>query len=106
MTSAVYSINKTYVKSKLATLWEDGLSCRLINPSDCVDMSCDAKIKALLVDTDGSFLGQAGSVIPQSEYQWNGDPAYMLGDYRVPKEMQVTPDGERISMDTLAPHKG
>lgn len=44
--------------------------------------------------------------IPQSEYQWNGDPAYMLGDYRVPKEMQVTPDGERISMDTLAPHKG
>ncbi|XP_061164553.1 fibrocystin-L-like [Saccostrea echinata] len=77
-----------------------------INPSDCVDMACDAKIKTLLVDKDSSFLEQAGAVIPQSEFQWNGDPAYGLGDYRVPKEMQTTLDGERISIDTLAPHKG
>ncbi|XP_062600839.1 fibrocystin-L-like [Saccostrea cucullata] len=77
-----------------------------INPSDCVDMACDAKIKALLVDKDGSFLDQAGAVIPQSEYQWNGDPAYGLGDYRVPKEMLTTLDGERIDINTLAPNKG
>lgn len=69
-------------------------------------MACDAKVKTLVVDMDGSFLGHVGSVIPQSEHEWNGDPAYMLGDYRVPKEMQVTLDGERIPMDTLAPHKG
>lgn len=93
-------------------MYNEYLSCFLdvfdskINPSDCVDMACDAMVKALLVDMDGSLLGQAGSVIPQSEYQWNGNPAYMLGDYRVPKEMQVTVDGQRIPMETLAPHKG
>lgn len=69
-------------------------------------MFCDVKIKVLLVDMDGSFLGQVGLVIFQFEYQWNGDFVYMLGDYRVFKEMQVILDGERIFMDILVLYKG
>ena len=30
----------------------------LINPSDCVDMPCDARKKVLITDMDGSVLGK------------------------------------------------
>ncbi|XP_063307204.1 fibrocystin-L-like [Pelobates fuscus] len=76
------------------------------NPSDCVDMSCDAKRKALLKDLDGSFLGRVGSVVPQSEYQWNGLTAYGLGDYRIPKVMLTSLNGSRIPVSQVAPYKG
>ena len=35
-----------------------------INPSDCVDMECDAHKNVLIKDTDGSLLGSPGSIIP------------------------------------------
>ncbi|XP_069815730.1 fibrocystin-L-like [Dendropsophus ebraccatus] len=76
------------------------------NPSDCVDMTCDAKRKTLLKDLDGSFLGYIGSVVPQSEYQWEGDKRYGLGDYRIPKVMLTALNGSRIPVSQVAPYKG
>uniref|UniRef100_A0A8D0AJK6 PKHD1 like 1 n=1 Tax=Sander lucioperca TaxID=283035 RepID=A0A8D0AJK6_SANLU len=76
------------------------------NPSDCVDMDCDAKKKTLLKDLDGSFLGAVGAVVPQSEYEWGGDPRRGLGDYRIPKVMLTFLNGSRIPVNQIAPQKG
>ncbi|XP_078395885.1 PKHD1 like 1, tandem duplicate 1 [Cetorhinus maximus] len=76
------------------------------NPADCVDMVCDAKRKVLLKDLDGSFLGAVGAVIPQSEYEWDGDSRYGTGDYRIPKSMLTYVNGSRIPVSQIAPHKG
>lgn len=76
------------------------------NPADCVDMDCDAKKKTLLKDLDGSFLGAVGAVVPQSEYEWGGDPRRGLGDYRIPKVMLTFPNGSRIPVNQIAPNKG
>lgn len=36
-----------------------------------LDMDCDALKKALLIDTDGTFLGSSPStVFSQAEYDW------------------------------------
>lgn len=76
------------------------------NPADCVDMDCDAKKKTLLKDLDGSFLGAVGAVVPQSEFEWGGDPRRGLGDYRIPKVMLTFLNGSRIPVQQVAPHKG
>lgn len=77
-----------------------------IDSSNCVDMACDAKVKCLLQDLDGSFLGSPGYVIPQSEHEWNGNPKMGLGDYRIPKEMLTRLNGSRIPVNEIAPNKG
>eukprot|EP00062_Callorhinchus_milii_P017054 gi/632969110/ref/XP_007900907.1/ PREDICTED: LOW QUALITY PROTEIN: fibrocystin-L [Callorhinchus milii] len=77
-----------------------------VNPSDCVDMDCDAKKKSLLKDLDGSFLGAVGAVVPQSEYEWNGDKRHGLGDYRIPKVVLTYLNGSRIPVPQIAPHQG
>lgn len=77
-----------------------------VNPSDCVDMDCDAKKKTFLKDQDGSFLGAVGAVVPESEYEWNGDPRHGLGDYRIPKVMLTYLNGSRIPVNQIAPYKG
>ncbi|CAO2602354.1 Pkhd1l1 [Lemmus lemmus] len=77
-----------------------------VNPSDCVDMVCDAKRKSFLKDMDGSFLGNSGSVIPQAEYEWNGNSRLGIGDYRIPKAMLTFLNGSRIPVTEKAPHKG
>lgn len=77
-----------------------------VNPADCVDMDCDAKKKSLLNDLDGSFLGAVGAVVPQSEYEWGGDPRRGLGDYRIPKVMLTALNGSRIPVNQIAPNKG
>ncbi|XP_044191170.1 PKHD1 like 1, tandem duplicate 1 [Thunnus albacares] len=77
-----------------------------VDPSNCVDMECDAKKKSMLKDLDGSFLGAVGAVVPQSEYEWGGDPRRGLGDYRIPKVMLTFPNGSRIPVNQIAPHKG
>lgn len=69
-------------------------------------MACDAKVKCLLQDLDGTFLSSPGFVIPQSEHEWNGNPKMGLGDYRIPKEMLVRSNGSRIPVAEIAPHKG
>ncbi|XP_076961678.1 fibrocystin-L [Callospermophilus lateralis] len=77
-----------------------------VNPSDCVDMVCDAKRKSFLKDIDGSFLGNSGSVIPQAEYEWNGNSQLGIGDYRIPKVMLTFLNGSRIPVTEKAPYKG
>ncbi|XP_068094025.1 fibrocystin-L-like [Hyperolius riggenbachi] len=77
-----------------------------VTPSACVDMDCDAKKKSLLKDLDGSFLGQIGAVVPQSEYQWDGDTRDGVGDYRIPKVMLTRLNGSRIPVAEIAPNKG
>ena len=46
--------------------------CSLVNPSDCVDMDCDAHKKVIIQDVDGSLLGSPGTVIPDSAFEWDG----------------------------------
>ncbi|KAG9478621.1 hypothetical protein GDO78_012332 [Eleutherodactylus coqui] len=62
--------------------------------------------KTLLKDLDGSFLGKIGAVVPQSEYQWDGDARYGLGDYRIPKVMFTDLNGNRIPVSQVATNKG
>ncbi|XP_053372863.1 fibrocystin-L-like [Mercenaria mercenaria] len=77
-----------------------------INSADCVDMDCDGLKKALFKDLDGTFLGHVGSVIPQSEYEWDGDPRRGLGDHRIPETLLTDANGNRIPVDSIAPNKG
>ncbi|XP_067833370.1 fibrocystin-L-like [Heptranchias perlo] len=77
-----------------------------VNPADCVDMDCDAKKKTLLKDLDGSLLGGIGAVVPQSEYEWDGDRRHGNGDYRIPKTLLTYLNGSRIPVSQIAPHKG
>lgn len=69
-------------------------------------MVCDAKRKSLLRDMDGSFLGNSGSVVPQAEYEWNGNRQLGIGDYRIPKVMLTFLNGSRIPVAEKAPYKG
>jgi hypothetical protein len=69
-------------------------------------MDCDAFKKVMFKDLDGTFLGHIGTVIPQSEFEWNGDPRRGLGDYRIPKEMVTSLDGTSIPYRTIAPNQG
>ncbi|KAM7384668.1 hypothetical protein PAMA_011835 [Pampus argenteus] len=78
----------------------------LVDPSNCVDMECDAKKKSMLKDLDGSFLGKVGAVVPHSEFAWGGDPSRGLGDYRIPSVMLTFLNGSRIPVNQIAPNKG
>ena len=40
------------------------------------------------------------------QYEWNGDPRRGLGDYRIPKSMLTTLEGNRIPVEDKAPHQG
>ena len=71
-----------------------------------MDFDCDAMKKAMLRDIDGTFLGFIGSVIPEAEHEWDGDPRRGVGDYRIPKEMQTRVDGSRIPIDEVRNKKG
>lgn len=62
--------------------------------------------KAIIRDLDGSMLGDVGTVIPEAEFEWDGDPRRGLGDYRIPRTMLTEPDGSRIPTDDIAPNKG
>ncbi|XP_071944841.1 fibrocystin-L-like [Antedon mediterranea] len=79
-----------------------------VDPSDCVDMDCDGFKKAMIRDEDGGLLGrsQPGYVIPDSAYEWDGDPRHGVGDYRIPKAMVTDIDGSRIPYDKKCPYKG
>ena len=82
------------------------LSISWVNPSDCVDMDCDGPKKAMIRDLDGTFLGSAGTVIPEAEFEWDGDPRRGLGDYRIPPVMVTNLDGSRIPYEDKMPNKG
>ena len=46
-----------------------------INPADCTDMDCDGMKKLIIYDNDGSFAGDgiAGTLIPDSSFEWEGN---------------------------------
>ena len=70
-------------------------------------MECDGQKKILLHDIDGTFLEDGpGSIIPQSEFEWGGDPRRGLGDYRIPKTLLTELNGDRIDVNNIAPNKG
>lgn len=51
-----------------------------INPSDCVDMDCDARRKVCVKDVDGTYLGPSNTtLVSKSEYHWDGDRRWGLG---------------------------
>ncbi|XP_078698697.1 fibrocystin-L-like isoform X2 [Branchiostoma floridae x Branchiostoma belcheri] len=76
-------------------------SLRKINPADCVDMECDGKKETLIKDSDGSLLGSPGALIPQAEWEWDGDPRRGLGDYRIPKTMLADLDGRQRNISEV-----
>ncbi|XP_066271168.1 fibrocystin-L-like [Branchiostoma lanceolatum] len=77
-----------------------------VNPSDCVDMSCDGKLQVLGKDLDGTLFGETrpGAVIAQSDWEWDGDARYGRGDYRIPKTMLADLSGNKIDPSVLAPN--
>lgn len=71
-----------------------------------MDFDCDGHKKCLVEDTDGSLLGSAGTIVPQSEFEWDGDPRRGLGDYRIPKPLLTGPDGSARTVQEVAKYKG
>lgn len=86
-------------------VWIHRPNLNKINIWDCIDMDCDALKKALLNDLDGTFLGQPGTVIPQSEFEW-GSQKRGVGDFRIPKEMLAAPNGSMIPPDQVYKYPG
>jgi hypothetical protein len=90
-------------------------STKLVNIADCVDLHCDGHKKQMIIDETGDLLGTPGLLHSESEYKWEGvtrnghtytDTRPGLGDYRIPKGMLTTLDGDRIPVDDYAPEKG
>merc|ERR1711962_967293 len=77
-----------------------------INPGDCTDFDCDGMKKIIVWDTDGSFSGSPGSIIPDSAYEWDGNPKRGLGYYRVPKPMVTELNGDKIENADKMPNTG
>jgi len=77
-----------------------------INPSDCVDMDCDGMRKAMIMDTDGSLSGKQGTIIPDTSYEWDQNPARGLGYFRVPKSLITTLAGDKIPYEDIMPNIG
>lgn len=69
-------------------------------------MECDGLKKVLVMDKDGTLFGQPTVILPQSEWQWDKDPSYGIGDSKVPVRMITRPDGTKFSVDTQWPQKG
>ena len=96
---AVEESNKVFFDEPLASK---------INPADCTDFDCDGMKKVMIMDTDGSVAGDstAGTFIPDSAFEWDGNPARGLGYYRVPKPMITELNGDRIEYADKMPNKG
>ena len=90
-------------------VWMDRPIMKLVVNEHCVDMHCDGLKKALLVDMDGTFLDDgsgAGTIIPDSAFEWEGNPSAGLGYYRVPKTMTTDVNGDKIEYVDKLPLKG
>ncbi|CAF1678009.1 unnamed protein product, partial [Adineta ricciae] len=77
----------------------------VVDPSDCVDMDCDGLKKNLLIDTDGTLVGQPSSIISQADYDW-GDQTHGVGDYRIPSVALSGSNGQMININQTYPHRG
>ena len=79
-----------------------------INPSDCVDMSCDKHRRNLIVDNEGvlSGTGAWSTFMSNSEFEWDGNTRFGLGNNRIPLSMYTNLDGSMNPLETYAPKKG
>jgi len=112
----------TYVSNNVKTNVNDDYiainrrpQLKTVNIADCVDLFCDGYKFNMVVDKDGSIFGEAGSLIAESEYEWDGftrvqpDGSSLeyvqtqdgLGDYRIPKPMETRMDGSRIPINEV-----
>ena len=79
-------------------LYYDRPALGKIDPSNCVDMPCEAKKKAIIYDLDGSVAadGKVGTIVPDAEFQWDLDRRYGTGDYRIPLTMVTDVNGAKL----------
>ena len=98
--------SKIYNVDNSSKVWQHRPSLAEINSADCVDMNCDGLKKCIFTDKDGTFLGQPGVVISESEWEWNGDPARGLGDYRIPKEALSDDNGHMKNITDVYKYRG
>ena len=89
-------------------VWMDRPLDKLVVGEHCVDMHCDGLKKALLIDTDGSVIGDdlPGTIIADSAFEWEGNPTAGLGYFRVPKTMITTVEGDKIEFADKMPNQG
>lgn len=87
----------------------------LVNIAECGDMFCDAHKKVMITDNEGSFFGEPGTLLPESEYEWDGirkkqpdgstityaDNMDGIGNFRIPNPMQTTVSGQKIPMNEV-----
>ncbi|XP_047483365.1 fibrocystin-L-like [Penaeus chinensis] len=70
-------------------------------------MDCDGLKKVVVQDLDGTLLGTANATaISQAEFEWDGDPARGVGDYRIPVGLRQRVDGTEIPAEEKFPNKG
>ena len=107
-----WPINATDIKylsvAEANKIYLDVPNAAKINPSDCTDFDCDGMKKALIFDNDGSLFGDSisGKIIPDSAFEWDGNPARGLGYYRVPKTMITEVNGNKIDYADKMPNTG
>ena len=89
-------------------IWMDRPLMKLVVNEHCVDMHCDGLKKALLIDTDGSVIGndKPGTIISDSSYEWEKDPSAGLGYYRIPLTMVTEVNGDKIEYEDKMPKLG
>ena len=89
-------------------IWMDRPITKLVTNEHCVDMHCDGLKKALLVDNDGAVIGngQAGTIVADAAYEWEGNPRVGLGYYRVPLSMVTEVNGDKIEYKDKLPQQG
>ena len=99
-------LNFDNVNEDFKVLFDRPLASK-INPADCTDFDCDGMKKAMIVDKDGTLIGNGGgTVIADSAFEWDGNPAKGLGYYRVPKPMVTEVNGDKIPYQDKMPNKG
>ena len=76
-------------------------------------MDCDGLKKVIVEDLDGTLLKTPGTVIPESEWEWewpdgkpNVDRRRGLGDYRIPKVLLTDLNGKKLDIDSIAHDRG
>jgi hypothetical protein len=93
---------------------------KFVNIADCSDLYCDTWKKFMIIDDSGMFYGEAGTLLPESEYEWDGvtrvqpdgttvtysDQRDGLGDYRIPAPMKTKKNGNPIPMNQVFSETG
>ena len=70
-----------------------------------IDMDCDGLKKNLVIDLDGTLVGQPSSILSQAEYDW-GDQTHGIGDYRIPTVALANLTGQMININLTYPYRG